>query len=218
LPLSRVAVPRALPAVQRVSPNGWDAKTRAMVNGLVLGKNPWPLYLWSQATGTGKTTLGLVLIDLANAALRNDESFTDPEIAAVMMGFIDYAQFPRVLKRLEKQRVEMRFGTDTATLTRATITKRLAALPLVVVDDVCEVPKASRGYGEAHEIELKTILDSRGRRPVIVTSNLSPWLAECETEPQLTKVVDSGSPSDRLSDRLTCGTVYEMPGQSRRRA
>ncbi|WP_162136338.1 P-loop NTPase family protein [Zavarzinella formosa] len=157
------------------------------------------------------------MLDLANAHIRREsEAFNDPDVAALMLGFVDYARLPRILKRIDSGRVEWRFSSDTASVTRASVSKRLQTLPLIVIDDICEVSKTGRSFGEDHEAELKGILDSRGRRPLIATANLSPW-SDGNGLPELSRVVDANSASDRVSDRLTCGVIVEMPGESRRR-
>lgn len=203
--------------IQRVNKVLWAKEAQTTVDGLVEGRLPWPFYLWSESTGTGKTSVSLAMIDFVNNETKRDESFADPEVQDVMLGFIDYVKFPKILKRIDSGRIEWRFGPDSATVTRSGVMKRMRLLPIVVIDDLCEVPRTGRAYGEDHETELKAILDARGRKPTIVTSNLGPWASDAEPTSALTRVVDAGSASDRISDRLTCGTVLEMPGFSRRR-
>lgn len=208
---------RVMRSVQRVSPDLWAKEARSAVENLVSGRSPWPFYLWSESTGTGKTSVGLALIDFANNDMKRDESFSDPDAQDAMLGFIDYVKFPKLLKRIDSGRIEWRSGPDSAVVTRGSFMRRLQRLPLIVIDDLCEVPRTSRSFGEDHEMELKAILDARGRKPTMATSNLGPWATDAEPTSALTRIVDAGSATDRISDRLTCGTVLEMPGFSRRR-
>lgn len=201
---------------ERVSPKLWPAEFAAVMRRLVRGELPWPLYLWSHHTGTGKTTAGLVLLDLANAYGRAGDIFGDVEVGDLMNGFVEYSKLPRILKRVEKGRVEWRAGDQCGYVSRGAVVKRLQTLPLVVIDDVCEVPRIGRPFGEDPEAELRGLLDCRGRQPTIITANLSPW-EDGAKAPELVRALDGGAASDRNADRITCGTVFEMPGDSRRR-
>ena len=61
--------------------------------------------------------------------------------------------------------------------------------------------------GEDHYSVLKRILDERVSRPLIVTSNITPWGDPSE----LVQAFD-----DRIADRMVSATVVELAGDSRR--
>lgn len=72
--------------------------------------------------------------------------------------------------------------------------------PLVIVDEL----GMRSGDSDREYTALKTMADIREHRPAIWISNLAP-------EQLLTKY------DDRVSSRLTCGTVIELTGTDRRR-
>ena len=65
--------------------------------------------------------------------------------------------------------------------------------------------------GDDHYGLFKRILDDRVARPLVITSNVDPWEPPGGGVPELVRLFD-----DRIADRIVCGTVFELAGQSRR--
>lgn len=75
----------------------------------------------------------------------------------------------------------------------------IEALPLVLIDDLGLRDRANDTQYES----LKGLLDRRTAKPLIVTSNLGV--------DEIAKIFDA-----RVWDRLACGTVIELKGESLR--
>lgn len=182
---------------------------RSKVRGLVNGATRWPFYVWSKQTGTGKTTAALMLLDRAYGPSEFD--FV-PQIASdVMWGMIDYRRFPNFLDGCTKNAYAWNSYAAGGPLTEAKVWNTVAKCPLLVVDDVGELPREAEKFGHDHRGLLKQILDLRCNKPTIITGNLSPWASDDGKPPELLRVLDTGG-IDRINDRIVSGTVFEMPG------
>lgn len=211
LPLWDRPTVRVRPNHRRVKPEEMETAFRGKVRELCSDAGRWPLYLWSKATGTGKTTAAMMLLDRAYGASGFDYSPAD--VSDAMWGLIDYRSFPRLLETIGRGEATWNSHMAGGKLTEGKVWNFIARGPLIVVDDVCEIDRENLKLGQDHRALLKRILDERGTRPTIVTSNLSPIANGGPSE--LSRVVDP-SGIDRICDRLLSGTVIEMPGESLR--
>jgi hypothetical protein len=190
-----------------------DAALRVRIRQACGEDGRWPFYLWSRATGTGKTTAALLLLD--RGAPPNKGSFSPDEACDVMAGFVDYRGFPAFLECVRRKECSWYYDGSGGHLTEARVWTFLGRTPLVVVDDVCDIPNEAVRFGQDHRGLLKKVLDLRCSRPTLVTGNLSPVRPADGSPPEIIRVLDTTT-SDRISDRLLCGTVHELRGTSRR--
>jgi len=190
-----------------------NPKFRSSVRELCGPAGRWPLYLWSSATGTGKTTAAMMILDRAYG--ESDFDFFPADVSDAMWGLIDYRSFPRLLETIGRGEATWNSHMAGGKMTEGKLWNFVAQGHLLVVDDVCEIDREAVKFGQDHRALLKRILDERGSRPTIVTSNLSPAPAAGGMPSELSRVVDP-SGIDRITDRLLSGTVFEMPGSSLR--
>lgn len=176
----------------------------AMVRELARGLRPWPLYLWSKEPGTGKTSCALTLLDHYGPAWAGEPS---SEASDALVGFIDFANFPRLLRAGERGRLQ----TGGRVVYDAAVWGAVRRLQLVVLDDLRKPAEREQAWGDDHYGALKRVLDERVARPLVITSNLDPWEPAGGGVPELVRVFD-----DRIADRIMCGTVYELSGPTRR--
>lgn len=213
LPLWDRPTVRVRPNHRRVRPEEVETTLRGKIRALCSASGRWPLYLWSKATGTGKTTAAMMLLDRAYGASGFD--YFPADVSDAMWGLIDYRSFPRLLETIGRGEATWNSHMAGGKLTEGKVWNFIAKGPLLVIDDVCEIDREAVKFGQDHRALLKRILDERGTRPTIVTSNLSPVSAANGKPSELSGIVDP-SGIDRITDRLLSGTVIEMPGQSLR--
>ena len=172
-----------------------------VLRGLIEGRERWPLYLWSSSPGTGKTSAALSILD--HCGLGWDKPVVDSEDCHdVLCGFIDIVSFPRVLRQVERKQVRMMDSGNL--LTEPELWNQINNRKVLVIDDIRKPTAKEASLGDDSYTAMKRMLDSRVGRPLIVTGNLNPG-------DELQQVWD-----DRLADRILCGTVVEVDGESRR--
>lgn len=176
---------------------------RTILRELCLGLRSWPLYLWSQSPGTGKTSASLCLLDWTVPA-QSSRNYS-PEVADIASGFIDAAEWPRILNNADAKRYTWYNDGRGGTMDADDLWRLVKSLRLVVVDDLRRPRDIEVRYGEDHVGKMKRLGDLRVGRPLIVTSNLSPN--------EIAGVYDS-----RVADRFLCGEVVHLSGESRRGA
>lgn len=196
-----------------MSPENLNTKFRSEIRAVCAVGGRWPLYLWSHNPGTGKTTAATMLLDRAYAPSEFD--YAPSDAMDVMYGLIDYRLFPAFLDGCRRGECSWSNYSAGGKLDEGKVWSFIDRAPLVVVDDVCDLPTEAAKFGHDHRGLLKKILDVRGQRPTVVTGNLSPWAATVGGKAELTRVLDTAG-IDRLTDRLTCGTIIEMAGESLR--
>ena len=116
-----------------------------VLDDVISGQKPWPLYLWSKSPGTGKTCAGLVVADLWERS--RPWPFED-----FANGLLD-AKFGR---------------SEIGSL--ATWWGFVVSRSFVFLDDVGTRERANETQYEA----FKGVLDRREGLPLMVTSNLPP--------------------------------------------
>ena len=189
---------RARPDIKR-SLAEVPADLRAKIRALVSGKLPWPLYLFGDA-GTGKTCASLVMLDHCGSDAFA-KSCSDP-IRPWLAGFIDVRSIAGV--KINTDKGKYRWGDEdreeAARWDR--LMKVVFRRPLVVFEEI--------GVGrEAADFRLDVLLEVLEQRandpvrPFVVTTNIKPS--------ELATIYD-----DRVADRILCGTIHRMEGQSRR--
>lgn len=172
----------------------------------------WPLYLWSKATGTGKTTLAILLLDRAFGPCRFD--YYPQQATDVMFGLIDYRNFPNHLEAVRRREWIQGSYEHREALTESKVWNFIGYSPLIVVDDVCDVPREAVKFGHDHRGLLKQILDIRAGKPTILTGNLTPRSVDGKPS-EFLRVMDLAT-ADPITDRVLSGTVHEMTGVSLR--
>lgn len=182
---------------------------RSKVRELVNGVGRWPLYIWSKGTGTGKTTAAIMLLDRAYGPSEFD--FVPQQASDVMWGMVDYRRFPNFLDGCAKNAYAWNSYSAGGSLTESKVWNTIAKCPLLVVDDVGELPREAEKFGHDHRGLLKQILDLRCNKPTIITGNLSPWSGADGTPSELMRTLDTNG-IDRINDRIISGTAFEMPG------
>lgn len=200
---------RAIRPAHHRGREGMRPELLALVRALARGERPWPLYLWSREPGTGKTSCALVMLD-HYGPLREGCEYSE-EVREVMLGFIDFASFPRVLRAGEKGRHWCSTDHHCDTVYDTTIWSNVRGANVLVLDDVRKPGDREQAWGDDYYGALKRVLDVRVGRPLIITSNLDPWEPAGGGVPELVRVFD-----DRIADRILCGTVFELSGASRR--
>ena len=189
---------------------GIQKKLQSLMGNLIAGSKPWPLYVWSKSPGTGKTSAGLVLLDHCGPVV--DPMFNSDEARDVFGGFIDLASFPAFIRRLGQGQVRRTDGESSGrAVTETDFWRHYRRARVYVLDDLRKLSDAETRLGDDHYGLLKRLLDERSGLPLMVTSNLEPATANAGGQPELVKMYD-----DRIADRLLCGTVFHLPGQSRR--
>lgn len=149
-----------------------------------MGLEPWPLLILG-TPGTGKTSAALALCDY----IEGSEFWTAAEFHQAVLD----VKFGR-----REWKADGYPGSGAWTVRGWW--GMVAARPLVVLDDLGTGEREAR---DAFYESIKTLLDKRTCRPLIVTSNLSLEGLE--------KVFDG-----RVADRLAAGTVIEVSGESMR--
>jgi hypothetical protein len=134
-----------------------------------------------------------------------------PEVEEIMYGFADFAGLPGVFRTVEQRREYFTGVRTFKTLWPADIWGFIRRSPLLVLDDVRKPGDREMRLGDDHYGVLKRILDERVARPLIITSNIDPWEPKDGGASELVRLFD-----DRIADRVTCGTVFELGGPSRR--
>lgn len=168
------------------------------------GELPWPLYLFGDA-GTGKTCASLVMLDhMGVDALGGRLTSCSEPLRPWLAGFIDVRSIAGIKISTDKGRYRWgdKDGDETARWDR--LLRIIARRPLVVLEEL--------GVGrEAADFKLDSLLEvldhlaNEPVRPFVVTSNMKPS--------EIASVYD-----DRVADRILCGTVHKMIGQSKRMA
>lgn len=159
------------------------------------------MYLWSSTPGTGKTSASLCMLDWTVKPVSNVENC--PEVYEIASGFIDAAEFPRILNNADNKRYSWYHDGRGGLFDADDIWSVVRRLPLVVVDDLRKPRDIEVRYGEDHVGKMKRVGDYRVGRPLVVTSNLAPH--------EVAGIYDS-----RVADRFLCGEVVHLDGQSRR--
>jgi DNA replication protein DnaC len=172
---------KARPEVRR-SIAGIPQALRVDLRACVVGEAPWPLFIHGPA-GVGKTCAGLCLLDYAGG-----EYHTAAGLCALLI-------------QSQQGRLEWHHEGYGGTLWPEKLWQRLRRAPLVVLDEIGGRDRISEHHYEA----VKTLLDERAGRPLLVMSNLSV--------PEIERLYD-----DRIASRLAAGTVVELTGQDRRLA
>jgi DNA replication protein DnaC len=153
---------------------------RAPLRQCVCGELPWPLFLFG-AAGVGKTCAGLCLLDHAGGGYW--------KLAVLCQYLID------VGKGLIAWQREGRSGT----VSRPGVWKAIAAVPLLVLDEIGSRERVS----DHHYETLQEVLDRRRGKPLVSISNL--------TLEGVARLYD-----DRIVSRLACGTVVNVVDRDRR--
>lgn len=197
----------------RVSPADLPNDLRQTIKAVSSAFGKWPFYLWSPKSGSGKTTVSLMVLDRAGT-VHTERSYTPADAMDVMSGFIDYRNFPPFLDGVRRKECSWSIPGHGSTLNESDVWDFIGGSPLIVVDDVCDLPYESVKFGQDHRGNLKKILDVRGVKPTFITGNLDPYARNGQM-PELARVMDKTT-SDRITDRITCGTIFEMKGESLR--
>jgi hypothetical protein len=170
-----------------------------VLQALVRGEAPWPLYLHG-APGTGKTSAALALLDLAGAP---PTPGTWPEVVRDWLaGFAEVRHLPQLRINSDQGRFQWSRDGLSGDVTWASLYGRLKQVPLFVFDDIGTAR-------EATDFRRDLLLDVLGARcddpvkPFVVTSNCAP--AEIE------RLYD-----ERVASRILCGSVFELAGADRR--
>lgn len=153
---------------------------RREIRGCVNGDAPWPLVAVGSA-GTGKTCAGLCLVDFAGG-----EYHTANGLCALLI-------------QSQQGRLDYVFEGRGGTLWPEKLWQRIAGAALVVLDELGGRDRVS----DHHYETVKTLVDIRHGKPLMVSSNLG--LAEIEA------LYD-----DRIASRLSAGTVVRLDGKDRR--
>ncbi|VTR97029.1 unnamed protein product [Gemmata massiliana] len=177
---------------------------RELLNGL----RSWPLYLWSPGPGTGKTSTALTLLDHYGHAHRGYSA----DVSEFMHGFADFAALPDLFRSAERGRYYRSSSYGCQTIWSSDLWGAVRRSPLLVIDDLRKPSDREQRLGDDHYGILKRILDERVARPLVITSNVDPWEPPGGGAPELVRLFD-----DRVADRIVCGTVLELAGDSRRR-
>ena len=188
-------------SLHKVEPN-----CLAKIRECYRGESRWPLYLWSEKPGTGKSSASMAVLDRVN----EKRGFTvnpgelSPELVDLWCGFVDFHTLPKLMKESTTGCYWWREAGTGGTIKEQAIRNRLEHAGLIVLDDVLRPGRVEQRFGEDHCGILKWILDVRINRPLIITSNIEPWK-------ELAATFDA-----RIFDRIASGTVVHMPGDSRR--
>jgi DNA replication protein DnaC len=151
---------------------------RRAIRECTTGAASWPLFVYGPA-GTGKTCAALCLVDrVARSRYWTEESLCQ-DYTDAMMGDL----FTRT-------------GYEIST---REFWERERSAALVVVDELA----ARYAVSEHRRTVVKTILDIRDGRPLILISNTAPE--------DIANIFD-----DRVASRALCGTVVELNGADRR--
>lgn len=200
LPVLTSPIVRARSDVER-SIGKIDAGLRAKIRDLITGKEPWPLYLWGDS-GLGKTSAALCVLD--HCGKDAFISACSLEIREWMAGFIDVRTIAGVRINCDKGKLSWSGGDRTETASWSVLMKIVERHPVVVFDEI--------GVGrEAADFRLDTLIEVLDRRanypvkPFIVTGNVPPS--------QICEIYD-----DRVADRVLCGTVVKLEGDTRRKS
>lgn len=180
---------------------------RAVIRQLCAGERPWPLYLWSRETGTGKTSAALALLDRA-AKLFECWSVSQ-DVRDFDNGFIDFAEMPRFLRAAEKKQYRYHHHGSGGPLTDSHLWNIVRNAPLIVLDDLRRPGEKELSLGHDHYGCVKRVLDERVGLPLVITSNIRPYGDGALNE--LVSVFD-----DRVADRIHAGTLFQLAGESRR--
>lgn len=186
-PRNGLAVLKMLPQPKRTekpevsrSVAGINPKLRQTIRQVITGNAPWPLVLWGPV-GTGKTCTALCLLDCAGGF------------------FHTVAGLCSLLIQSQQGRLQWEHEGRGGQLWPETFWKRLAAAPLIALDEL-----GCRGtVTDAHYEVVKTAIEERHGRPLVVASNLSPA--------EIASNYDA-----RIASRLAAGTVIELQGKDQR--
>lgn len=191
LPLRPTPDVRYLPQVER-RPDGIPNHVRQTIREASATGIKWPLYLVGNP-GTGKTCAGLCIADYCPGAWWVEW----PEF----WRFVNDVNFRRAETEIRGVLNEGGWREPSATIkwNPARWWRYAERLSCFVLDDLGTGDKATALQYEA----LKTLLDRRQKKPLIVTSNVEPLA--------LKDTFDA-----RIVDRLDSGTVVKLSGKSRR--
>lgn len=176
------APPIALGETVRIprSPARIDEALRAKIRGAINGELPWPLFVHGPA-GTGKTCAALCVLDFAGGSY-----FTTAGLCSIVV-------------QAQQGRLEWTHEGRGGTIWPEKLLARISGLPFVILDEIGGRDRVSDHHYEA----VKTLLDVRQGKPLMVLSNLG--LSEIE------KVYD-----DRIASRLATGTIVRVDAKDRR--
>lgn len=140
--------PVFLPRVPR-SLAGIDPGLRATIRSLIVGEQPWPLFLNGPA-GCGKTCAALCMLDYATG-----EYFTAAGLCATL---------------IQAQQGQLSWSHEgrNGPLWPAMVWKRVATAMLVVFDEI----GARERVSDYHYETVQQLLDERGGLPLVCISNL----------------------------------------------
>lgn len=157
-----------------------EAGLRCQIRGCINGELPWPLFVHGPA-GTGKTCAGLCVMDFGGGSYHTASSLC------------------LLLIRSQQGRLDWSYEGRGGPIPPEELWVRMGHEPFVILDDL-----ASKDRVTDHHYEVvKTLLDVRQSKPLMVTSNLAL--------PEIEKVYD-----DRIASRLAAGTVVRLEGNDRR--
>lgn len=188
------------------SREGLNQKLRAALRSLANGEEPWPLYLWSNGPGTGKTSAALLMLDIYG----NQRDGYSREVHEFMNGFADFAALPELFRQAESKRHYLSTPHGCDTIYPNDLWTFVREAKLLVLDDLRKPSDREQRLGDDHFGILKRILDLRLGRPLIVTSNVNPYEREGYGS-DLVRLFD-----DRVASRILCGTRIELKGSDRR--
>lgn len=164
-----------------------------------MGHSPWPLYLWGRP-GTGKTSAALVVLD--HCGQKEKENDPPSAIRDWMYGYAEVRSLAGIKIRADHGSGFEYFGCSPKDSTWQRLLDHWSAAPATVLDEI----GIGRETGDFKLDVLIEVLNTRCGdpvRPLIVTGNVQPK--------QMSSVCD-----DRVADRILCGTVFELSGESRR--
>lgn len=167
-----------------------DLEIRKTIRAAAAGELKWPLSILGKP-GTGKTCAGLCVAD----HVADSEWWTWDDL----WRFVGDVNFGRAVTRHERIDFQGLRQAWTTEWTPKKFWDYFHGLPLAVIDDIGLRASANDTQYEA----IKMALDRRENLPLIVTSNLDI--------PGLGMIFDL-----RVMDRLSCGTVISLQGESRR--
>lgn len=164
--------------IAKITPN-----VRSAFRDAFAGNATWPMFMFGPA-GTGKTCAALCLLDHVGGWYR--------ELPELCQELIDIEFGRKYSEGAENEGGGRKIFPDG-------FWKGYARQPLVVLDEIGCRDRVS----DQHYQTLKSALDKRAGRPLIVLSNL--------TLGRIEKLYD-----DRIASRLGAGTVIELGGADRR--
>lgn len=153
---------------------------RATIRGCINGEQAWPLLIFGPA-GAGKTSAALCVLDFATGSYHTASGLCS------------------MLIQSQQGRLEWVYEGRGGTIWPEKMWSRIASMPFVALDEIGGRDRVTDHHYEA----VKTMLDVRQGKPLMVLSNLGL--------PELEKIYD-----DRIASRLASGTVVRLEGKDRR--